>query len=41
MCELVNIEVIALKRVRVGPLKLGRLEIGKWRYLSKIEVEEF
>lgn len=33
MCELVELEVLALKRVRIGGLKLGHLPKGKWRYL--------
>ncbi len=40
MCDQVGLEVLALKRVRIGPLKLGRLSPGKWRYLSANELEE-
>jgi pseudouridine synthase len=29
-----------LKRVRLGPLQLGTLEIGQWRYLTSKEVGE-
>ena len=39
MCELVGLKVTALKRVRVGKVKLGDLPIGKWRYLG--DSEEF
>lgn len=39
MCELVGLEVRALKRVRVGRLRLGKLAEGKWRFLE--EGEEF
>jgi 23S rRNA pseudouridine2605 synthase len=28
-----------LTRVRIGPIKLGRLKPGKWRFLSPAEVE--
>jgi 23S rRNA pseudouridine2604 synthase len=37
MCELVNLEVLALKRVRVGKVKLGKLKEGHWRFLKKDE----
>jgi len=32
--------VMELKRVRIGPVVLGTLPIGKWRYLTKPEVDE-
>lgn len=31
--------VLELKRVRMGPLQLGALESGKWRYLTPQEVQ--
>lgn len=34
MCELVNLRVIKLKRVRVGKVTLGNLPEGKWRFLE-------
>ncbi len=34
MCELVGLRVLALKRVRVGAVRLGSLPVGKWRYLA-------
>lgn len=37
MCELVGLKVLALKRVRVGAVNLGKLPIGKWRYLDENE----
>lgn len=37
MCEAVGIKVIALKRVRIGNIRLGSLPVGKWRYLSANE----
>ncbi len=37
MCETVGLEVIRLKRTRIGNLKLGMLQIGKWRELTKEE----
>jgi 23S rRNA pseudouridine2604 synthase len=33
MCELVGLKVTGLKRVRIGSVALGKLPIGKWRYL--------
>ncbi|ASV98964.1 pseudouridine synthase [Paraburkholderia aromaticivorans] len=37
MCELVGLEVIGLKRVRMGHVMLGALPPGQWRYLSADE----
>lgn len=37
MCELVNLKVTGLKRVRSGKIKLGNLPEGKWRYLRAVE----
>jgi 23S rRNA pseudouridine2604 synthase len=37
MCELVDLEVTDLIRVRIGPLLLGDLPEGKWRHLSGAE----
>ncbi|CAH0482630.1 unnamed protein product [Peronospora belbahrii] len=34
MCEQVGLRVMALKRVRIGNVKLGSLPIGQWRYLQ-------
>lgn len=34
MCELVGLHVTALKRVRVGSVRLGALPPGQWRYLA-------
>lgn len=31
MCDLLGLGVRAIKRVRIGPYRLGRLEIGKWK----------
>lgn len=38
MCELVDLEVTGLIRTRIGPLTLGNLKVGEWRYLSKKEI---
>ncbi len=40
MLKLVGSEVIQLHRVRIGPLKLGNIPLGKWRKLSKEEIKK-
>jgi 23S rRNA pseudouridine2604 synthase len=40
MCELVNLKVLKLKRVRIGGIVLGNLPEGKWRFLDSKELEE-
>ncbi len=37
MCELVNLKVTGLKRVRIGQVRLGDLPEGQWRYLTAAE----
>jgi len=37
MCEMVGLQVVALKRIRIGKVLLGDLPIGNWRYLSANE----
>ncbi len=37
MCELVGLEVLGLKRVRIGSVVLGKLPPGQWRYLGAHE----
>ena len=37
MCELVGLEVVGLKRVRIGSVVLGKLPPGQWRYLRSDE----
>ena len=39
MCAAVGLEVVYLKRIRLGPLVLGDLLPGTWRPLSQNEVE--
>ncbi len=38
MCEMVGLQVLGLKRVRIGKVKLGNLPVGQWRYLLEEEV---
>ena len=38
MCEAVGLEVARLKRISIGPLKLGMLQPGHWRELKPAEL---
>jgi 23S rRNA pseudouridine2604 synthase len=37
MCDLVGLQVLALRRVRIGSVALGKLPPGQWRYLRPDE----
>ena len=37
MCELVGLNAVGLKRVRIGKVMLGDLPGGQWRYLRDDE----
>jgi len=37
MCEMVELEVIDLIRIRIGPLRLDNLPEGRWRLLTDVE----
>jgi len=39
MCEAIGKKVVALHRSKIGTIDVKDLKIGKWRYLSKKEVE--
>jgi 23S rRNA pseudouridine2604 synthase len=39
MCELVDLRVVDLLRIRVGPIELGSLPEGKWRVMAPWERE--
>jgi len=39
MCRVIGHEVQRLKRIQVGPIKLGNLRVGEYRHLSLKEVE--
>ena len=39
MCEAVDLEVARLRRIAVGPVKLGMLQTGEWRDLTAQEVD--
>jgi 23S rRNA pseudouridine2605 synthase len=38
MCEALGLEVARLRRIAVGPIRLGMLRPGKWRELTAEEV---
>ena len=40
MCEYLGYDVIELKRVRIMNISLGNLPTGKWRDLTKVELNE-
>jgi 23S rRNA pseudouridine2605 synthase len=40
MCEAVSLSVVRLRRVRYGPLMMGSLKPGEFRYLTETEVRE-
>ncbi|MBQ6703082.1 MAG: rRNA pseudouridine synthase [Clostridia bacterium] len=39
MCEQTELEITRLQRVAIGELKLGNLNIGSWRHLTKTQVD--
>ncbi len=39
MCDAVSLKITRLKRVAIGSIKLGALAVGRWRRLSKAEIE--
>lgn len=38
MCEIAELKIKRLCRIAIGDLKLGELEVGKWRFLTDDEV---
>ncbi len=38
ICEVIGHPVIKLKRIRFGPVSLGQLPLGAWRYLTPREI---
>lgn len=40
LCQTANLTVTRLRRVSEGPLTLGDLPVGKWRYLTQEEVKQ-
>lgn len=41
LCEKNDLEILELKRIRLGPLVLGNLEIGQYRFMNKKELNQF
>jgi 23S rRNA pseudouridine2605 synthase len=39
MVEALGAKALKLVRTRIGPIEIGRLEIGKWRHLTKEELK--
>lgn len=39
MAEAVGYEVVALKRISIGKLTLGNIPLGRWRHLTKVELD--
>lgn len=37
MCQSVEVQVLAMKRIRVGRVSMGKLPPGQWRYLKTLE----
>jgi 23S rRNA pseudouridine2604 synthase len=37
MCELVDLAVVDLMRIRIGTLSIGNLPEGYWRHLTQAE----
>ena len=40
MCEKLGVEVARLKRIAIGPVKMGMLQIGKYRELNEKELNK-
>lgn len=40
MCDAIGKKVLALHRSKIGDIKVKDIELGKWRYLHKKEVQE-
>lgn len=39
MCEQVELDIVTLRRISLGSLKLGDLRPGKWRHLTRSEID--
>jgi 23S rRNA pseudouridine2604 synthase len=33
-CEAVGLKVVAIRRIRIGGVSIGKVPVGQWRYLS-------
>lgn len=41
LCAKANLEITELKRIKIGPVELGKLKSGEWRYMTEKEKSEF
>jgi 23S rRNA pseudouridine2605 synthase len=39
MCEQLSLQILMLKRISIGEVKLGNLGLGEWRFLSKSQID--
>jgi len=37
MCRAVGLEVVAMRRIRIGRVSMAGLPMGQWRYLHEYE----
>ncbi|WP_273820233.1 MULTISPECIES: rRNA pseudouridine synthase [Pseudomonas] len=37
LCEAVGLQVVAIRRIRLGGVSIGKVPVGQWRYLSPKE----
>jgi 23S rRNA pseudouridine2604 synthase len=37
MCKIVGLQVLSLKRIRIGRVSMSKLQAGQWRYLMPYE----
>ncbi|SEL67699.1 23S rRNA pseudouridine2604 synthase [Pseudomonas agarici] len=37
LCEAVGLSVVAIRRIRIGGVSIGKVPVGQWRYLSAKE----
>lgn len=37
LCQAVGLKVVAMRRIRVGGVSIGKVPLGQWRYLSTKE----
>ena len=35
-----NIHIVSLKRTQIGPILLGSIKLGEWRYATKKELQK-
>ena len=40
LCEKLGLDVDRLHRLSHGPIRLGQLRVGQWRYLTKDEIRQ-